>query len=204
MGKTIGQLVSTSPATALSVLDYIELEQGGNSTGGTIGELVKFLLPPGTMQMYAGASIPAGWLLCDGAETNRTTYADLFTAIGTTWGVGNNSTTFNLPDMREASPYGAGTYSAVTGTTHGAIAAHDARTLGVFADDQMQGHFHDVNINNQTNTFGSNGVVGSTLVANTFVNAAVSVIRTDTTNGTPRIGTVTRGKTIGVNYIIKY
>ena len=55
-------------------------------------------VPAGIMQMFAGNTIPAGWLLCDGSAISRTDYAKLFSAIGTTWGTGDGSTTFNLPN----------------------------------------------------------------------------------------------------------
>lgn len=83
---------------------------------------------------YAGSSIPTGWLECDGSAVSRTTYADLFTAIGTTWGAGNGSTTFNLPDMRNRSPIGAGT-GTVTETIAAASVDTSADTLAVSAND---------------------------------------------------------------------
>ncbi|MDR0830051.1 MAG: tail fiber protein [Prevotellaceae bacterium] len=60
------------------------------------------MMPAGTIIAFGGnkANIPAGWLLCDGAAVSRSDYAALYTAIGTAWGYGNNSTTFNLPDLR--------------------------------------------------------------------------------------------------------
>lgn len=58
---------------------------------------------------YAGASIPNGWLECDGSPILRANYTLLFAAIGTTWGAGDGSTTFNLPDMRGRVAIGAGT-----------------------------------------------------------------------------------------------
>ena len=57
-------------------------------------------VPPGTVIDFAGATPPAGWLLCAGQEVSRTDFAALFTAIGTTFGIGNGSTTFNVPDCR--------------------------------------------------------------------------------------------------------
>lgn len=57
-----------------------------------------YLMPAGTIVSYAGASVPSGWLLCNGANVSRTTYASLFRAIGTRWGAGDGSTTFALPD----------------------------------------------------------------------------------------------------------
>lgn len=65
--------------------------------------------PSGSLVAYAGASAPSGWLLADGSAVSRTTYASLYTAIGTAWGVGDGSTTFNLPDMRGRVPVGSGT-----------------------------------------------------------------------------------------------
>ena len=62
---------------------------------------------------YAGSSIPTGWLECDGSAVSRTTYAALFSALSTTWGVGNGSSTFNLPNMKGRSFVGAGTGAAV-------------------------------------------------------------------------------------------
>ena len=54
----------------------------------------------GFIQMYAGSTAPIGWLMCDGSAVSRTTYADLFDVIGTDYGSGDGSTTFNLPDLR--------------------------------------------------------------------------------------------------------
>ena len=54
-------------------------------------------LPAGTTQMFAGNTIPEGWLLCDGSAVSRTDYAKLFSVIGTTYGEGDGSTTFALP-----------------------------------------------------------------------------------------------------------
>ena len=70
------------------------------STGDQVNatDLNMMVCPAGAVLPYAGNSIPSNWLLCDGSAVSRTTYADLFTAIGTTYGAGDGSTTFNLPD----------------------------------------------------------------------------------------------------------
>lgn len=57
-------------------------------------------IPPGAIMPFAGAAQPDGWLICDGGQVSRTTRAALFAAIGTRYGTGNGSTTFNLPDLR--------------------------------------------------------------------------------------------------------
>lgn len=58
------------------------------------------LIPTGMIAPFAMSTAPTGWLECDGSAVSRTTYADLFTALSTTHGVGDGSTTFNVPDLR--------------------------------------------------------------------------------------------------------
>lgn len=58
------------------------------------------VIPTGAVVDFAGTVAPSGFLLCDGSAVSRSTYADLFSAIGTTHGVGDGATTFNLPDCR--------------------------------------------------------------------------------------------------------
>jgi microcystin-dependent protein len=72
-----------------------------------------YLVPTGGILPYAGSAAPANFLLCDGSAVSRTTYATLFGVISTTFGVGNGSTTFNLPDLRNRVPMGAGTGTKV-------------------------------------------------------------------------------------------
>lgn len=79
---------------------------GANIADGTITTVklaettIQTLTPAGTVGYFAMVTAPTGWLICNGAEISRTTYADLFTAIGTTYGVGDGSSTFDLPDLR--------------------------------------------------------------------------------------------------------
>lgn len=73
----------------------------------------------GCMKLWGNATPPDGWLICNGAAISRTTYAALFTNIGTTFGTGDGSTTFNIPDFRGRFPLGkaaAGTGSTLGGT----------------------------------------------------------------------------------------
>lgn len=67
-------------------------------------------IPSGTLQAFAGSVIPSGWLLCTGATgaISRTTYSALFAAIGTAYGAGNGSTTFNIPNFETRVPVGRG------------------------------------------------------------------------------------------------
>lgn len=63
------------------------------------GGFANLLVPAGFIQDFAGPAAPAGYLVCDGSEVSRATYARLYTAIGDSWGDGDGSTTFNLPDL---------------------------------------------------------------------------------------------------------
>ena len=64
-----------------------------------MNEFVAPLSPAGTVIWYAGSSAPEGYLLCDGSEVSRTTYDKLFECIGVKFGVGDTTSTFNLPDL---------------------------------------------------------------------------------------------------------
>lgn len=65
-------------------------------------------VPVGSLTMFAGSTPAAGWLLCNGQAVDRSIYSALFAVMGTTYGAGNGSTTFNLPNLTNRSPMGAG------------------------------------------------------------------------------------------------
>lgn len=92
-------------------------------------------LPSGAGLEYYGATLPSGFLWRDGSAVSRTTYADLFTAIGTVFGVGDGSTTFNLPDSRQRFSLGkaASGTGATLGATGGAIDATHDHGVGSYA-----------------------------------------------------------------------
>ena len=70
----------------------------------------------GTIKPWPKAAAPSGYLLCDGGAVSRTTYADLFAVISTTYGVGNGSTTFNVPDLQGKFPQGKSGTTTLAGT----------------------------------------------------------------------------------------
>lgn len=72
-----------------------------------VEDALSFVVPAGTIFPTARSSAPEGFLLCEGQAVSRSTYAGLFSAIGTTYGPGNGTTTFNLPDLRGRAPVGA-------------------------------------------------------------------------------------------------
>jgi microcystin-dependent protein len=78
------------------------------------------LSPPGIVAPYVGTSAPTGWLMCDGSAVSRSTYAVLFAVIGTNYGAGDGSTTFNLPALCGANPrFPLGKATSGTGSTLG-------------------------------------------------------------------------------------
>lgn len=74
-------------------------------------------VPPGTILDFAGSTLPTGYLDCNGAAVSRTTYSALFAAISTTWGAGNGTTTFNVPDLRGRTTINEGTGTTVDSAT---------------------------------------------------------------------------------------
>lgn len=109
--RAVGQTNLAASTNNYWMVTGVQLEVGSASTGfehkdyGTeLAECQRYYNPGenpvGALMPYAGATAPAGWLLCYGQAVSRTTYSDLYTAIGTTYGTGDGSTTFNLPDLR--------------------------------------------------------------------------------------------------------
>ena len=89
-------------------------------------------IPSGTVSAFAGGTAPSGYLECDGSQISRTTYSALFTAIGTTYGTGDDSTTFNLPDLR-------GEFIRGLDSSRG---VDIGRTIGTFQSDAFASHTH--------------------------------------------------------------
>lgn len=89
-------------------------------------------IPAGAVESFAMNTAPTGWIKANGANVSRSTYADLFDAIGTTFGVGDGSTTFGLPDLRGEFPRG---WDDGRGVDSG-------RSFGSAQADELKSHFH--------------------------------------------------------------
>lgn len=144
--------------------------------------------PVGAIFPFGGTDIPISFLLCDGSAVSRTDYEDLFNVIGTAFGTGDGSTTFNLPDLREAVPKGAG----LTSHTVGNHVKTNGLAVGEFIDDRVQEHQHTMWFNRPS----SGSYAGITDVA-----GGTQIEYGDSHTG--RSGATTEVKSVGVNYIIK-
>lgn len=101
-------------------------------------------MAPGLIYMFGGSVAPSGFLICDGSAISRSTYADLFSAIGTTYGVGDGSTTFNLPDMSGRVPVGVSLDIAL-----GDVGGEETHTL---LTNELPSHSHGIPSHGHTNS----------------------------------------------------
>lgn len=174
LGRTTagsGNVESLTAAQVLAMLDAFTGDSGAGGIKGLVpapasgdGAALKSLhadgtwklasgVPPGVMADHAGASAPTGWLLCYGQAVSRATYAALYAEIGDTYGAGNGSTTFNLPDCRGRVSAGqddmggssanrlTGLSGGVDGDTLGATGGAESHTL---ITTEMPSHSHTV------------------------------------------------------------
>ena len=113
-----GQTVPTQNLTGIYEVGIAQI------TGGVLTDLrpllqptINLALPTGMITPFGGTTAPPGWLLCNGQAVSRSLYAVLFTVIGSTFGTGDGSTSFNVPDVRGRTLIGAGAGSGLTART---------------------------------------------------------------------------------------
>lgn len=198
-----GQIVSVAwDGSSYQLVAHEPLQQTDIAT--VSGQTAGMLSPPGQIMAYASTACPSGWLAANGQAVDRTTYAELYTAISTLWGPGDGITTFNVPDLRGEFLRG---YDAGRGIDNG-------RSFASAQPDQFQSHNHKVYASPTTTTVPSSGnppAPGNTTVYDsTFVRAdhltdiyAAEELEAGT-NGTPRVGAETRPRNIAVLYCVKY
>jgi len=108
-------------------------------------------IPTATIVPWSDSSVPSGFLECDGAAVSRTTYSALFAIVGTTYGAGDGSTTFNVPDLQDNVPIGkspgkalASTGGANTVTSTGNVGGSTANAT--LSTAQLASHSHSVGV----------------------------------------------------------
>jgi microcystin-dependent protein len=145
-------------------------------------------VPAGTILFLSGNAAPTGYLKANGAAISRATYATLFTAIGTTYGTGDGSTTFNIPDMR-------GEFARGFDDGRGVDAS---RALGSYQDDQYQDHTH-------TLTHDRSGTVNATDVPRIGTGSSTTLYTNGSRAGVGyRYGSETRPRNRAFLAVIKY
>jgi len=153
----------------------------------------------GSLLMWPTTSAPTGYLNCDGTAVSRTTYASLFAVVSTTFGTGDGSTTFNLPNYTNRMPYGT-TIGATGGSADAVVVTHTHTATSVVTDP---GHVHPINVvqgglggqdsptRAQAGSQNTSSAVTGITVATTNANAGVS----GTNANLPPY--------LGINFIIK-
>jgi len=170
-GITANELANDS-VTTVKILDNNVTQAKTNNS----------LVPTGAFMPFAMTTAPTGWLKANGAAISRTgIYANLFAAIGTTFGVGDNSSTFNLPDLRG---------QFIRSWADDGITYDSGRTFGTTQADDLKSHNHNIYVK------GVAGGANSAVLDGQFATGQYGTTNTG--------GTETRPRNIALLYCIKY
>ena len=188
-------------------------------TSASVSTAISVAMPVGAVMPYAGASAPTGWLLCYGQAVSRTTYAALFAAISTTYGTGDGTTTFNLPDLRGRviagqDDMGGSSANRLTnqtggldGDTLGATGGAETHTL---TEAQMPLHGHAFRASYASAGTASSDTTGGFITRTTSASTEAAYTGTPSNTQGQQIGGTGGGgahnnvqPTIILNYIIK-
>lgn len=185
----VGHLHDAIYAAALAVASgQLQLK---SRSGATLSTVDLSPLPPGTVICHAASSPPTGFLECNGAAVSRTTYAALYAAIGTTWGAGDGSTTFNLPDLR-------GEFAR--GWDHGR-GVDSGRAFGSAQASALGAHNHDNAVLDDYRTVHPHGTVTPAEEGRVpqYGVETHPLVKTGTTGGSE-----TRPRNVAMLYVIKF
>jgi microcystin-dependent protein len=220
----VSNVIDSSPNT-LDTLNELAAALGDDPNfATTITSLIaeKMSNVPGMISQYAGTTSPNGWMICDGSEVSRTTYSALYSAIGNSYGSGNGSTTFNLPNLKGRVPVGLDSSQTEfdtrgeTGGSKTSVAPHDhsiAHDHASFSTSDGAGnHQHSINDGGHYYIAGGSDFEvgysrqGGTTSFNGAHNHAIDVPNFSGTSGAASAA-ATSGNLqpyIVVNYIIKF
>lgn len=193
LGNGTSALQTVAPGTTGNVL---------TSNGSTWqSSAAPVTVPTGTIAMWPTATAPSGWLLANGAAVSRTTYAALFAIVGTVFGVGDGSTTFNVPNYMTRVPVGSGSGYALGSTGGSADATLVSHTHTATVTDP--GHNHTIQLVGDS-LVGSDALRGSGNLANTPATstATTGITVANSTSGSSAVG-ANLPPYLAINFIIK-
>lgn len=167
ISTAVSNVVDTAPALLDTLNELSAALNDDPNFATTVANALAALVPAGTISQTARATAPSGYLLCDGSAISRTTYSALFSAIGTAYGAGDGSTTFNIPNLKGKVPVGydpAQTEFDALGETGGAkthtLSANElpSHTHSGTTGGQSSDHTHGFSATTSTNGFHSHGL----------------------------------------------
>jgi microcystin-dependent protein len=170
----------TLPTSDGDADQYLKTDGSGNLSWANVSTPAG--VPTGSVFAMATTTVPSGYLECDGSAVSRTTYADLFAAISTTFGTGNGSSTFNLPNLQG---------EFIRGWDNGR-GVDDSRTFGSAQADEIKSHTHTYDRTTAPSSGQDQAGSGSG-----------DAVRQTSTNTGSTGGTETRPRNIALMYVIK-
>lgn len=195
------------------VTKFEEIQQNFEALTQALVDLMPgSLAQAGDLKMTGRTTAPTGWRLCDGSAISRTQFARLFAAIGTTYGVGDGSTTFNVPDLLGRAPVGAGTGSGLTAKTLGTKIGVETPTMpahltGIENQTHVHGAANGLNFMTSTLTVGlaADGGAQPTWYPDTWTGTTATQ-NANHNHNVAAVGSATDGNvppSTVVNYVIK-
>jgi microcystin-dependent protein len=195
-----GNLAVTGTTTFTGIPSGPTASAGTNTTQlATTAFVLANTTPTGVISMWGTGTAPTGYLLCVGTAVSRSTYAALFAVIGTTFGSGDGSTTFNLPNYTNRMPYGT-TLAATGGSADAVVVSHTHTATSTVTDPS---HSHTIPFGPRAGT-GSN--TADSQGGNTIsTNSATTGITVATTNASTGVSGTNANLPpyLGINFIIK-
>jgi microcystin-dependent protein len=199
----LNTLVDSATVTQIQTADISDAQI---TLAKLVATVQQALMPVGAVQAFAMNSAPTGWLAADGTAVSRTLYLALWTALGTTYGVGDGSSTFNLPDLRGRFVRGAGSDGVATAGTFGAKQADSviSHTHSGTTGNDSPDHTHAVEGSSGYGGHAASGVYDAPS-AGTSGGASARHQHTFTTSSqSPAGATETRPANIAMLYCIKF